>query len=210
MADSVVPLKARPSFSAFYLESLRTHPLLTKSVTSASLNGLQELLAALFSGQPVDGQKAVYMGLYGFTISAPLGHVLYELLNKIFANKPATAIWSVMKLLASNFGIAPLQNAVYLAAMAIISNPLRPVQAIKHTLGTQFMKVMRMTWIMFPAVQIVAFKYLPQEAWLPFFNLVSFVFGTYINTMTKIALRKSDEDKKRKAEALAMKDMKEL
>lgn len=53
---------------------------------------------------------------------------------------------------------------------------------------------MKVSWITSPICLAFAQKFLPENTWVPFFNLVSFVLGTYINTVTKkkrlAALRK--------------------
>lgn len=53
---------------------------------------------------------------------------------------------------------------------------------------------MKVSWISSPLCLAFAQKFLPDQLWVPFFNLVAFVIGTYINTMTKkkrlAALRK--------------------
>lgn len=53
---------------------------------------------------------------------------------------------------------------------------------------------MRVSWITSPICLAFAQKFLPENVWVPFFNIVSFVIGTYINTITKrkrlAALRK--------------------
>ena len=56
------------------------------------------------------------------------------------------------------------------------------------------MPVMKISWISSPIALAFAQKFLPEQTWVPFFNIVAFVIGTYINTHTKkkrlAALRK--------------------
>lgn len=89
--------------------------------------------------------------------------------------------------------IAPIQNAVYLSAMAIIAGA-RTYHQVRATVRVGFWKVMRVSWITSPVCLAFAQKFLPENTWVPFFNLVSFIIGTYINTVTKkkrlAALRK--------------------
>jgi len=47
------------------------------------------------------------------------------------------------------------------------------------------MPVMKISWITSPLALAFAQKFLPEQAWVPFFNIVAFVIGTYINTSTK-------------------------
>ena len=54
--------------------------------------------------------KAAKMALYGFLISAPLGHVLVGALQKAFAGKTGTTA-RIAQILASNLLVAPIQTA---------------------------------------------------------------------------------------------------
>lgn len=40
------------------------------------------------------------------------------------------------------------------------------------------LQMMRITWATSPIALIIAQKFLAPEAWVPFFNLIAFVFGT--------------------------------
>lgn len=77
--------------------------------------------------------------------------------------------------------------------MALIAGA-RSFHQVRATVRVGFWKVMRVSWVTSPICLAFAQKFLPEATWVPFFNLVSFVIGTYINTITKkkrlAALRK--------------------
>jgi len=56
---------------------------------------------------------------------------------------------------------------------------------VKHDVKKGFLPVMKVSWITSPVALIIAQKFLPKEAWVPFFNVVGFVIGTYINSEQK-------------------------
>lgn len=89
--------------------------------------------------------------------------------------------------------IAPIQNFFYLVAMAAIAGA-RTYHQFRATVRVSFMEVMRVSWITSPICLAFAQQFLPESTWVPFFNVVGFVIGTYINTVTKkkrlAALRK--------------------
>lgn len=70
----------------------------------------------------------------------------------------------------------------------------RTFHQVKATVRVSFWRVMRVSWITSPICLAFAQKFLPEHTWVPFFNLVSFIIGTYINTIAKkkrlTALRK--------------------
>lgn len=77
--------------------------------------------------------------------------------------------------------------------MALIAGA-RTFHQVRATVRVSFMKVMKVSWITSPLCLAFAQQFLPEAAWVPFFNVVAFIIGTYINTMTKrkrlAALRK--------------------
>ena len=68
--------------------------------------------------------------------------------------------------------------------MAIIAGA-RTFHQIRATVRAGFIPVMRVSWITSPIALAFAQQFLPQETWVPFFNIVAFVIGTYINAHTK-------------------------
>lgn len=84
--------------------------------------------------------------------------------------------------------------------MAVIAGA-RTFHQIRATVRAGFWPVMTVTWISSPLCLAFAQQFLPVEAWVPFFNFVSFCIGTYVNTHTKkkrlAALRRRREQETR-------------
>lgn len=80
--------------------------------------------------------------------------------------------------------IAPITNSIYLASMAVIAGA-RTFHQIRATVRAGFMPVMKVSWITSPLALAFAQKFLPEHTWVPFFNIISFVIGTWINSQTK-------------------------
>ena len=68
--------------------------------------------------------------------------------------------------------------------MAIIAGA-RTFHQIRATVKAGFMPVMKVSWVVSPISLAFAQKFLPEQVWVPFFNIVGFVIGTYINSHTK-------------------------
>ncbi|GAB1320846.1 hypothetical protein MFIFM68171_11056 [Madurella fahalii] len=175
-------------YLAAYLRQLEEHPLRTKMLTAGTLAGAQELVASwLAKDRNKHGNyftsRVPKMAAYGALVSAPLGHFLIWVLQKAFSKRTSLRA-KILQILVSNLIIAPIQNTVYLVAMALIGGA-REFYQVKATVRVSFWKVMRVSWITSPICLAFAQKFLPEHTWVPFFNLVSFVIGTYINTITK-------------------------
>ncbi|KAJ3361836.1 hypothetical protein HDU91_003722 [Kappamyces sp. JEL0680] len=155
-----------------YSQSLTERPLLTKAATSGTLYALQELIASVVTGSNPDSAKAVKMTLYGFFVSGPLGHFLYNAMEKIFEKQEGPKV-GILKLLFSNLVITPITNASYLFALASFAgaNPAKAVQIVQA----------RLLGLM--------------KFFVPFFNLVAFCFGTLINIQAKLEAKKKPKPK---------------
>lgn len=68
--------------------------------------------------------------------------------------------------------------------MAVIAGA-RTFHQVRATVKAGFMPVMKVSWVVSPISLAFAQKFLPEHTWVPFFNIVGFFIGTYINTHTK-------------------------
>ncbi|KAF9189934.1 hypothetical protein BGZ51_009146 [Haplosporangium sp. Z 767] len=196
---TVVAVAPQPSFAstllASYLTELAANPLRTKALTSGTLSGLQEITATKLSGMPKSKdpndfilgipKRVVQMALYGLLVSGPLAHTLFELVTKRFIGKEG-AKWKVAQIMSTQLITSPIQNATYILAMALFAGAKSPSQ-IKAAFKSGYLPMMKTSWMISPISMAVAQKFLPPNIWVPFFNFVAFVFGTYVNTSIKKA-----------------------
>ncbi|EEP80071.1 conserved hypothetical protein [Uncinocarpus reesii 1704] len=185
-----------------YIKQLQSNPLRTKMLTSGSLFGLQELLASWIAHDRSKhghyfNSRIPKMAVYGAFISAPLGHFLIGILQRVFAGRTSLKA-KILQILASNLinrfklliaildaaQISPIQNVIYLASMAIIAGA-RTFHQVRATVKAGFFRVMKVSWVVSPLSLAFAQKFLPEQTWVPFFNIVGFIIGTYINAHTK-------------------------
>ena len=83
--------------------------------------------------------------------------------------KPVSMVMFVLRLLFS---------------MALIAGA-RTFHQVKATVKAGFWPVMKVSWIVSPISLAFAQQFLPETTWVPFFNIVGFIIGTYINAHTK-------------------------
>ena len=89
-----------------YIKQLQSNPLRTKMITSGSLSALQEVLASwIAKDRNKDGHyltaRVPKMAVYGALISAPLGHVLINILQRLFAGRTSLKA-KILQILFSN------------------------------------------------------------------------------------------------------------
>lgn len=191
-------------YLAFYLRQLQSNPLRTKMLTSGVLSGSQEFLASWIAHDASKhghyfNSRVPKMALYGAFVSAPLGHLLITILQKLFAGRTSVTA-KVLQILVSNLIVSPIQNVVYLSSMAVIAGA-RTFHQVRATVRAGFLPVMKVSWITSPLALAFAQKFLPEHTWVPFFNLIGFIIGLYVNTHTKKkrleALRKRYDHERR-------------
>ncbi|KAB8077078.1 hypothetical protein BDV29DRAFT_169061 [Aspergillus leporis] len=179
---------AQNGYLAMYLRQLQRNPLRTKMLTSGVLSALQEFLASWIAHDVSRhghyfSARVPKMLLYGMFISAPLGHFLVGILQKVFAGRTSLKA-KILQILVSNLIVSPIQNVVYLSSMGVIAGA-RTFHQVRATVRAGFMPVMKVSWITSPVALAFAQKFLPEHTWVPFFNIIGFIIGTYVNTHTK-------------------------
>ncbi|RJE22384.1 integral membrane protein [Aspergillus sclerotialis] len=180
--------KTQTGYLQMYLKQLQSNPLRTKMLTSGVLSGTQEFVASWIAHDVSKhghyfSSRVPKMVLYGMFIAAPLGHLLIGILQKIFAGRTSLKA-KILQILVSNLIVSPIQNSVYLTSMAVIAGA-RTFHQIRATVKAGFLPVMKVSWVTSPLALAFAQKFLPEHTWVPFFNIIGFFIGTYVNTHTK-------------------------
>ncbi|KAL2785368.1 hypothetical protein BJX66DRAFT_343191 [Aspergillus keveii] len=171
-----------------YLQELQRNPLRTRMLTAGFLSATQELTASYLANDVTKSghyfsPRVLKMLIHGLFISAPLSHTLSRLLQRAFAGRTSLPA-KILQIFASNLIVSPIQNTVYLASMSVIAGA-RTWTQIRAMINAGFLPMMKVSWATSPVALAVAQKFLPEHAWAPFFNLIGFFIGTYINTYTK-------------------------
>ncbi|UZJ54706.1 hypothetical protein CBS101457_004026 [Exobasidium rhododendri] len=128
-------------------------------------------------------EKAIKMFVYGFAISAPLGHVMTGILQRRFAGK-TTPRDRVKQIITSNLTVAVIGNIVYLTSLAYI-NGARSFDRVLAVIKANFPFLMKVTWVTSPISIGVAQRYLAPQLWEPYFAFIRFIMSTIFNTQTK-------------------------
>lgn len=101
------------------------------------------------------------MALFGFLISAPLGHTMIKTVHRIFAGRTGPSAKLGM-LAASMLVVAPIQIAVFLTNSAVIEGA-RTKETVLKVLKRGFAPVLGVTWITSPTAIVFAQRFLPPE-----------------------------------------------
>jgi len=191
-----------------YLYQLKHNELRTKAITAGVLGFLQEVLARHLAGVPSRkvhpsagvlerllaasklNAKAFKMALFGFLVSAPLGHALVKTMQRAFAGRTGPGVKLGM-MATGLLVIAPIQIAVFLTNSALVEGA-RTKEAVFKVIEKGFAPVLGITWVTSPTATMFAKTFLPSEFEALFSNLIQFCTGLFLNT----AKLKAAEEKK--------------
>jgi len=166
-----------------YLHYLSVYPLPTKIVTSASLFGAGDVISQYVDGTMVskngfNQDRTMKAMVWGGIIFAPLAHVWYnKVLERFVPGTHATAVLTKVALDQTLWGVAI--NSLYLA-YATVSINHGSVSDIEPTVRSKIWPLMKANWILWPAVQLINFKYVPPPLQVPFINVVVLAWSCYL------------------------------
>lgn len=205
-----------------YLAHLAKRPLLTKSVTSAVLAVLSELIASIIAKDykvstvfnqrikhPISGKLPLF-AFFSATVSAPISHFGLKLINHL-VKPPLTLKKRLLQILLTLTTFGPLLNVLFVAFVSVVNlkpqlqsfecdELKRAFANIKYSLRKSLFAVLKSSWVTTPFVLTVCQSYLRPEYWAIFSNLVHFVLGTGQNTLLKIRNRQAYEYQKKRRE----------
>lgn len=110
-------------------------------------------------------ERAVKMFVYGWAVSAPLGHVLVGALQKAFAGRTSPKD-RVLQIIVSQLTVTVISNIVYLSSMAIV-NGARSVSAIQGVLKAGLWRMLQISWVTSPVAIAFAQRFLEPQLWEP-------------------------------------------
>lgn len=99
----------------WYLDKLQKEPLRTKMLTSGSLAALQEFLASwIAKDRNKHGHyftsRVPKMAVYGAFVSAPLGHLMIKILQRLFKGRTSLRA-KIMQIIVSNLIVRTLTTS---------------------------------------------------------------------------------------------------
>lgn len=167
----------------------------TKAATSAVTAGLATVLAQLSLGVPVASlnwtsvRNQVLLG----AIRGPTIHAWMEILTRLFdamgfktpaAQASPAAVLGKMAL--DQLVFAPLHMMYYFFAIGALEGRSTAETQIK--LSREFLPLMKLNWSVWPAAQIINFRYLPPQLRVLWINVIGIGYMTFlVRTMAKAA-----------------------
>lgn len=176
-----------------YLTLLNEQPVATKAVTAGVLSFVSDMLAQYLKGRSLsefDLTSLRNQTLIGFFVRGPLVHTWYIVLERIFKfiydPKPVPQeSWSTVlgKVFLDQTTFGPLFNLFYFYVIGFLEG--RDLTSIHSNIGRDYVNVMMMNYRIWPLVNILNFRFVPQQLRVLFGNIVSIFWTTYVIKATQ-------------------------
>ena len=177
-----------------YMSLLDVYPLPTKAVTSATLYAAGDGIAQSVDGTLQRGynvERGVKAAIWGGLIFAPLAHVWYNRVLERFL--PGTSTRAVLTKVALDQTVWALPvSSLYLAYVTVYINH-GTVDDAERAIRTKIWPLMKANWLLWPAVQLVNFRFVPGPLQVPFINVIVLGWSAFLALLATEGQAKQDE-----------------
>ncbi|XP_071369721.1 peroxisomal membrane protein 2 [Centroberyx affinis] len=174
-----------------YLVLLKKYPILTKSVTSAILSALGNLLSQILeakhkakNGAPVkeiDTAGATRYAIYGLFITGPVSHYFYQLMEVWM---PSTDPYCIVKrLLLDRLVFAPGFLLIFYFVMNILE--AKGWQDFEKKMRSSYWTALKMNWKVWTPFQFININFVPVQFRVLFANMVALFWYAYLSSVRK-------------------------
>ncbi|RCV19073.1 hypothetical protein SETIT_3G354800v2 [Setaria italica] len=173
----------------WYLGLLDARPVLTKSVTAATIFTAADLTSQMFTLGPeesLDFLRTMRMASYGLLISGPTLHLWFNFISKVFPKKDVVNTLKKMFLGQAVYG--PIINSVFFSYNAGLQGETVP--EIIARLKRDLVPTIKSGILYWPACDFITFKFVPVHLQPLVSNSFSFLWTIYITYMA--SLKKAD------------------
>ncbi|KAF0690267.1 Aste57867_18341 [Aphanomyces stellatus] len=164
-----------------YSSILKKRPLLTKTLTSAAIAGVGDVVSQLVieSAGSLDFRRLVIFTAVGGVYIAPILHVSYGMLNRLFAGASTKAI--LQRVAVDQFLLTPAFFVTYFALMQTLSPD---ETTIDEKLRREWWPTVQSNWIVWVPAQWLNFRYVALPYQVLFSNVVSLFWNAYMSFVT--------------------------
>ncbi|KAL5604025.1 hypothetical protein BROUX41_002021 [Berkeleyomyces rouxiae] len=129
--------------------------------------------------QPFDPERLLRFVGYGMAM-APVQFGWFKLLGRAFPlTKSAAMAPALKRMTCDQLIFAPFGVGVFFTAMTLAEGGGRP--AIQKKLQDMYLPTLKTNWLVWPAVQIVNFRFMPVQFQLPFVSTVGIAWTAYLS-----------------------------
>jgi hypothetical protein len=166
------------SLFAWYNSKLESHPIVTKSLTTAAVGGLGDVLAQSAFSERYEPRRTLAMAGTGLIFSGPIMHFWFTGLNRWFAGTQAKMI--ATRLALDQFVFAPIFTPL---SVGVIMS-LEGRDDVLRALSDMYRQMITAGWVCWVPAQTINFALVPQAFQVLFVNGVSLGWSMYLAKAT--------------------------
>ncbi|XP_009120861.1 protein sym-1 [Brassica rapa] len=166
------------SFLSWYLALLSDYPVLTKSVTSALLTLIGDLICQLTINKTssLDKKRTLTFTILGLGLVGPALHFWYLYLSKVVTASGLSG--AVLRLLLDQFVFAPVFVGVFLSAVVTLEG--KPSNVIPK-LKQEWTGAVLANWQLWIPFQFLNFRFVPQNFQVLASNVVALAWNVILS-----------------------------
>ncbi|XP_020791101.1 peroxisomal membrane protein 2 isoform X1 [Boleophthalmus pectinirostris] len=174
-----------------YLMLLKKYPILTKSVTSAILSALGNLLSQVLeakkkakqgaAAKEIDRGGAARYAIFGLLFTGPLSHYFYQLMEVWM---PTTDRYCLVKrLLLDRLFFAPAFLLLFYFVITVLE--ARGWSDFERKMKSSYWTALKMNWKVWTPFQFVNVNFVPVQFRVLFANVIAFFWYAYLASVRK-------------------------
>eukprot|EP00545_Synedropsis_sp_CCMP1620_P005473 CAMPEP_0119009514 /NCGR_PEP_ID=MMETSP1176-20130426/4410_1 /TAXON_ID=265551 /ORGANISM="Synedropsis recta cf, Strain CCMP1620" /LENGTH=245 /DNA_ID=CAMNT_0006962041 /DNA_START=1035 /DNA_END=1772 /DNA_ORIENTATION=+ len=168
---------------AWYSRKLDSHPILTKSITSAVIGGsgdvLSQYIEARNEKRPLqwDLVRTSRFGLLGFVLVGPVMHYWYGAIMRWFPGNSTSIV--AKRVMLDQFVCSPLFLPTFLSGLWVLEG--KDADKLVPTLQHQLPTAIVANWSLWIPSQVVNFSFVSGKYQVLFSNFVGLIWNAYLS-----------------------------
>ena len=167
----------------WYSRKLDTHPILTKSLSSAIIGGsgdiLSQYIVARNANRSLDWDyvRTSRFAFMGIVLIGPVIHVWYGAVMRWFPGNSFSSI--VRRVAVDQLLFSPLFLPTFLSGLWLLEgkSPDQVISGLQHTVPTAIVA----NWALWVPAQAINFRFIPGKYQVLFSNFVGFIWNAYLS-----------------------------
>jgi len=168
---------------AWYSRKLDSHPITTKSISSAVITVLGDLLSQYIEAKHKkkrfdwDALRTSRFGLMGLALVGPVIHFWYGAVFRLFPGTNVTAV--AKRVMIDQFAFAPIFLPTFMSGIWILEG--KNMSELLLNLQRELPTAIVANWSLWIPAQIINFRFVPLKYQVLFSNFVGFIWNTYLS-----------------------------
>ena len=165
---------------SMYLARLSSHPVRTKAVTAAAIQGASDVLAQRLSGcKRIDARRTALFALFGLAWAGPALHYWQSFLEARFRGRKQSLRLVLEKSLLDQTVYGPVANLAMMAFITLLVEGKR-LGDLRDKVKKQFATVQLNAYKVWPLASVANYSLVPPQLRVLFMNGVGLAWSTFL------------------------------